>query len=159
MSSTFLLHHNLSFLIRDVTVWWSKTSPCSGRPKGKSIHCLRSAAPQKGSSAFPSSFLSELPLGRLPAFLPRCVSQTSMDLAEPTLALGTVSLPRLDAEPLLNGSHRALGEPQPQGGTVISRCARPWSSPERAHSELTAPSGSVLGWKRANNTCPPELDL
>lgn len=124
-------------LDQDVTVWWSKTSPCSGRPKGKSIHPLFKACcsskMEAQSSAFPSYFLSELPLGRLPALLPCCVSQTSTDVAEPTLAFGSCFSAQAGCRA------PAQTQPQAQGGTVIPRCARPWSSPGRAHLELTPP--------------------
>lgn len=82
-----------------------QNEPMFWETKGKEHPLFKECCSSKKeaqSSAFPSYFLSELPSGRLPAFLPRCVSQTSMDLAELPWLLGAVSLPRLDAE--LRGS-------------------------------------------------------
>lgn len=111
------------------------------------------------SSAFPSYFLSELPLGTLPALLPLCVSQTSTDLAEPSLAFGSCCSAQAGC--------RAPAQLQPQSsGRATARkrdcdfqVCQTWNkhSPEPAHWELTPPSGSVLGWRRVNNTHPPEL--
>lgn len=137
MSSTFLLHHSynkLEFSDQGCHCLLEQNQPMLWETKGKEHPLFKeccSSQREAQSSAFPSYFLSELPLGTLPALLPLCVSQTSTDLAEPHLGFWELLLcPGWMQNPCsdLRCSLRALGEAHPQGGTVISRCARPGTS-------------------------------
>lgn len=150
----FLLYHNLSchcLVEQNQPIFWET--------KGKEHPLFKECCSSKReaqSSAFPSYFLSELPLGRLPAFLPCCDSQSSTDLAEPTLAFGSCFSTQAECRAPAQSSGRATASGRDWDFQV---CPISWSSPEQAHSELTPPSGSVLGWRRVNDTRPPELDL
>lgn len=129
MNSTFLLHHSyykLEFSDQGCHCLVEQNQPTLWETKGKEHPLFQECCSSKReaqNSAFPSYFLSELPLGTLcwPIVSPR----PARTWQSPPWLLGAAALPRLDAEPLLRCSLRALGEPQPEGGIVISRCARP----------------------------------
>lgn len=118
MNSTFLLHHSyykLEFSDQGCHCLVEQNQPMLWETKGKEHPLFKESCSSKReaqSSAFPSCFLSECPLGALPALLPLCVSQTWQS---PPWLLGAAALPRLVQSPC--SEHlRALGEAQAEGG-------------------------------------------
>lgn len=169
MSSTFLLHHSynkLEFSDQGCHCLLEQNQPMLWETKGKEHPLFKGCCSSKReaqSSAFPCYFLSELPLRTLPALLPLCVSQTSTDLAEPTLAVGSSCSAQTGcrAPAQISDAASELWERPSTGRDCDFQGCQVWNkhSPEQAHWEFTPPSGSVLGWRRVNNTHPPELDL
>lgn len=151
MNSTFLLHHNLSFLIRMSLSGGAKPAHVLGDPRERaSIHCLRSASPHKGGSKFSFSqlFSKRTSLGK--------TASTAALLCLPEQHGAARAHPGFWELFLCPGGCRAPAQPQPQGGTVTSRCARPCRA---LNKHLSSHLPRDLVWERMNNIHPPGLDL
>lgn len=135
----FFITSQLEFSDQDVTVWRSKTSPCSGRPKGKSIHPLFkecfSSQRRLRIQLFPAIFQENFPWEDCQHCCPVVSPRAARSCQSPPWLLGAVSLPRWMQSPC---SASATGR------DCDLQVCQALQSPEQA-PELTPPSGSGLG--------------